>query len=106
MAAIQLRPAWKESLRPLLWCGGLATLLLGGCVGAAWSGNSAQMAIVVVPDAATHNGPLDEAPTGATVHDGAELNVLDTKNDWLQVRVDNQRIGWLKRDQVVLASGI
>jgi tetratricopeptide (TPR) repeat protein len=106
MAVIQLRPAWKQSLRPLLWCGGLATLVLGGCVGAAWSDNSAQTAIVVVQDAATHNGPLDEAPAGATVHDGAELTVLDTKSDWLQVRVDNQRVGWLKRGQVVVASGM
>jgi tetratricopeptide (TPR) repeat protein len=106
LAVIQFRPGWKQSLRPLLWCGGLATLVLGGCVGAAWSGNSTQTAIVVVQDAATHNGPLDEAPTGPTVHDGAELSVLDTKNDWLQVRVDSQRVGWLKRDQVVLASGM
>jgi hypothetical protein len=106
LAAVQLRPAWKQSLRAFLWCGGFATLVLGGCVGAAWSGNSNKTAIVVVQDAATHNGPLDEAPTGATVHDGAELSVLDTKNDWLQVQVDNQRVGWLKRSQVVLASGM
>jgi tetratricopeptide (TPR) repeat protein len=106
LAVVQLRPAWKQPLQMFLWCGGFATLVLGGCVGAAWSGNSTQTAIVVVQDAATHNGPLEEAPTGATVHDGAELNVLDTKNDWLQVRVDNQRVGWLKRGQIVLASGI
>ncbi|HEX4263346.1 MAG TPA: tetratricopeptide repeat protein [Verrucomicrobiae bacterium] len=106
MAAVQLRPALKESLRTLLWCSGFATVLLSGCVGAAWSGNSTRTAIVIVQDAATHNGPLDEAPIGATVHDGAELSVLDTKNDWLQVRVDGGRIGWLKRDQVALASGM
>jgi hypothetical protein len=32
--------------------------------------------------------------------------VLDTKGGWLQVRVDAQRVGWLKREQVVLASGV
>jgi tetratricopeptide (TPR) repeat protein len=103
---IQFRPALKQSLRALLWCGGVATIACGGCLGVAWSSDSTKTAIVITPDAVVHNGPLDEAPSGATVHDGAELTVLDTKNDWLQVRVDNQRVGWIKREQVALASGV
>jgi tetratricopeptide (TPR) repeat protein len=106
LVAVQLRPALKQPLRALVWFGAAATLALGGCLAASWSSDSAKTAIVIARDAVTHNGPLDEAPTGATVHDGAELDVLDTKNDWLQVRVDNQRVGWLKREQVVLASGV
>jgi tetratricopeptide (TPR) repeat protein len=106
MALVQLRPAWRQSLRTFLWCGGVATLVLGGCVGAAWSNDSAKTAIVIAQDAVTHNGPLEEAPTGATIHDGAELDVLDTKNDWLQVRVNDQRVGWIKREQVIVTSGM
>jgi Flp pilus assembly protein TadD len=102
---IQFRPKLAQSVRPLLWCGGAAILLCGGCMYAAWTSESTKTAIVVAKDVILHNGPLDEAPTAATVHDGAELNVLDTKNDWLQVRVDNQRVGWLKREQVIVASG-
>jgi uncharacterized protein YgiM (DUF1202 family) len=49
---------------------------------------------------------LDEAPPAVTVHDGAELTVLDTKNDWLQVRVDNQHVGWIKREQITVTSGV
>jgi len=105
LVLLQFRPALKQSLRTAIWCGGVATLAFGGCLGAAWSSHSDRTVIVIAQDVVLHNGPLDEAPTGATIHDGAELNVLDTKNDWLQVRVDNQRVGWLKRDQVVLASG-
>jgi hypothetical protein len=37
------------------------------------------------------------------VHDGAELQILDQKGDWLQISTDPQRIGWLRRDQVLLA---
>jgi hypothetical protein len=37
-----------------------------------------------------------------TVHDGAELQVLDRKDDWLQVSVGTGRIGWLKQDRVLL----
>ena len=102
---IQFRPALKQSLRGLLWCGAVVILLFGGCTYAAWSGESTKTAVIISPDVVVHNGPLDEAPTAATVHDGAELTVLDTKNDWLQVQVDAKRIGWVKKEQVVLASG-
>lgn len=106
LAAIQLRPAWKRPLQTFLWCGGIATLLLGGCAGAAWSNDSTKTAVVIVPDALLHSGPLEDASTGSTVHDGAELEVLDTKNDWLQVSTDNQHIGWIKREQIAVVSGM
>ena len=105
LVAIQCRPAWKQSLRGWLWMGGIATLAVCVCLSMAYANSSAKTAIVVKKDAVLHNGPLEEAPGGTTVHDGAELSVIDNKNDWLQVRIDNNRIGWLKRDQVVLASG-
>ncbi len=103
---IQFRPQLKQSLRALLLCGGAAIFVCGGCTYAAWSSESTQTAIVVAKDAILHNGPLEEAPPAATVHDGAELTVLDTKNDWLQVRVDNQHAGWIKREQVAIAAGV
>lgn len=106
LVAIQFRPSLRQPLRWFLWCGAAAIVVLAVGLGMAYSDSSDKTAIVVAQDAMLHNGPLDEAPTGATVHDGAELSVLDTKNDWLQVRVDNQRVGWLKRDQVVVASGV
>jgi tetratricopeptide (TPR) repeat protein len=105
LIAIQFRPALKQSLRTLIWCGGIATFAFCGCLGATWSSGSNKTAIVIQKDVVLHNGPLDESPSSATVHDGAELSVLDTKNDWLQVRADSQRVGWLKRDQVVLEPG-
>jgi tetratricopeptide (TPR) repeat protein len=103
---IQFRPQLKQSLRVVLWCGGAAIFICGGCTYAAWSSESRKTAIVVAKDAMLHNGPLEEAPATITVHDGAELPVIDTKNDWLQVRVDNQHVGWLKREQVALGSGV
>jgi len=105
LVLIQFRPAWKQSMRGWLWFGGIATLAVCVCLAMAYADGSAKTAIVVKKDAVLHNGPLEEAPGGITVHDGAELSVIDNKNDWLQVRIDNNRSGWLKRDQVVLASG-
>lgn len=106
LVLIQFRPGWKQPLRNFLWPGAVATLAVGMCLTAAWSNRSSLSAIVVSHDAIIHNGPLDEAPANTTIHDGAEVTVLDTKNDWLQVRVDGNRIGWLKRDQVVLTRGV
>ena len=106
MIALQFRPQLKQSLQTFLWCGAFALVALVFFLGAASSSNSMKTAIVIAPDAVIHNGPLDAAPTRATVHDGAEVSVIDTKNDWLQVQVDAQRVGWIKREQVVLASGI
>jgi len=106
LVVIQFRPDWKQPLRNFLWLGAVATLMVGTCLVAAWLNRSASAAIVVSHDAVIHNGPLDEAPGNITIHDGAEVTVLDTKNDWLQVRLDSNRTGWLKRDQVVLTSGV
>ena len=103
LAAIQLRPAWKSSLRTLVWVSGTATVLLGAGLGAVLSVNSNRTAIVIAREAAIHNGPLDESPGVLTIHDGAEVQVLDRKDAWLQVGVANQA-GWLKRDQVILVS--
>lgn len=105
LVAIQFRRDWKEPLRGLLLASGLATLAAFICLWAAWTSSSAPGAIVVAHDVVIHNGPLDEAPGGITIHDGAEANVVDTKNDWLQIHLDGNREGWVKRDQVVLTPG-
>lgn len=96
----QLRPAWKASLRNLALGSGLATVGLGICLASALSMSTWPVAIVAVHDGAIRSGPLDEAQTVLTVHDGAELAVLDTKDNWLQVSA-GQRSGWVKRGQVL-----
>ena len=106
LAVIQFRPALKQPLWNFFMSTGVATLVVGACLTAAWVNGSTPAAIVVSHDVLIRNGPLDEAPGNLTIHDGAEVSVLDTKSDWLQVRIDGNRIGWLKRDQVVLTSGV
>lgn len=106
LAVTQFRTAWKQPLRNFLLLSAVATLVVGACLAAAYMNGSTPAAIVVSHDALIHNGPLDEAPGNLTIHDGAEVSVLDAKSDWLQVRVDANRVGWVKRDQVVLTSGV
>jgi len=85
----------------LVWGSGLCTLVLAVCVAAATSAASTRRAVVIAKDAPVRFGPLDDSPGPTTVHDGAEVSVVDSKGDWLLVRAGN-RTGWLKREQVFL----
>jgi tetratricopeptide (TPR) repeat protein len=96
----QIRPALKPSLRSLAAGSGCAVVALGACLATVLFASSREIAIVTAHEAAVRSGPLDESPSVFTAHDGAELAILDTKNDWLQVNV-GQRPGWLKREQVL-----
>ncbi len=105
LAAIaQFRPALKQPLRSLLWLGGVATTLCGACLGLAVFEASQSRAVVISHEAVVHSGPLDESPRAFILHDGAELNVLDQKDAWLQVSAGNRQVGWLKRDEISLIS--
>jgi tetratricopeptide (TPR) repeat protein len=103
LAAVQWRPALKSSLRsPTLVCAAVA-VLLGACLGAAlYQQRSFRLAVVIKPEAVVRYGWLDVSQTAFSAHDGAELQVLDENNDWLQVTVGPLRTGWIRRDQVLL----
>ncbi len=105
LAAGEARPAWKRRLRTYSLMAGGATALLTVCLVLALQSVAAPMAVVVAREAVVRNGPLDESPSAFTVHDGAELRVRDTKDDWLQVTDGQQRLGWIKRSSV-LTSGV
>jgi tetratricopeptide (TPR) repeat protein len=105
LSLFQWRPSWRRSARPLLFGLTAGCLVLCGCLAAVWyQERSTQIAVVVTPEAMTRTGPLDESKNAFAVHDGAELRVLDHKDEWLQVTTDPRRIGWLRRDQVLLAT--
>ena len=97
----QIRPALKSSLRNFAIASGIVSVLL--CVGLAvvFCAGSREVAIVTAHETVIRNGPLDESQSAFLAHDGAELAVLDTKDDWLQVSA-GQRSGWVKRDQVLI----
>jgi SH3-like domain-containing protein len=78
-------------------------VVVGSCLGSAWRrGKLERIAVVVTQDAAVRNGPLEVSPTAFTAHDGAELKVVDQKDDWLRVSAGPRHVGWLQKSQVVL----
>ena len=103
LIARQLKPALRPVLRSWTWIAGASALILFGCVWfAAKQSFTSQIAIVTTTDATVRTSPFDESPSAFTAHDGAELRVLDRKDDWVQVTDDARRLGWLKRGTLSL----
>ena len=106
LAAMQLRPALKTTLRGLVPVAVTVTILSGACLGADTAIHfSRPTAVVVTPDAIARSGPFDEAQSAFAARNGAELAVLDRRDNWLQVTDGSGRIGWLQLQQVEILPG-
>ena len=106
LALAQWRPALKKSLGGYTATVGVAAALLSVCLAVAgYDRFQVKPAIVVASEAVVRYGPLDESNRYYTVRDGAELKILDAKGDWLEVIDRFGRIGWLRREQVLLFHG-
>ena len=105
LAILQWRPDLRPALRSYAFSLAVLAALLCICaVVALCEARFTRTAIVVTREATVRYGPLAESPAAFTAHDGAELRVLDQKEEWLQVSAGPGRIGWLRRDQTLLPS--
>ena len=105
LSFLQWRPILRRALRGYAVALAIAAAVSCSCLAAAWSENrSPPIAIVIAPEAVARQSPFEGSPNVFTLHDGAELRVLDQKDEWLQVSTDARRIGWLRREQVLLSS--
>ena len=103
-AVLQWRPALRPTLRGYVFSLAMLAGLLCACVAATLRETRfTRTAIIVTPEAVVRYGPLAESPTAFTVHDGAELRVLDQKDEWLQVSAGPRRVGWVRRDQTLVS---
>jgi len=103
LAARQWRPALKTPLRGSVLTVAIVAALLCACLAAAYyQVQLTRRAVVIANDVAVRHGPLGESQTAFTVSDGAELRVLDQKDEWLLVSAGPRRVGWLRRDQVIV----
>jgi len=66
---------------------------------------SKSTAVVTASGATARSGPFDEAQNAFTMHDGAELSVLDRHGDWVQVADGSGKTGWLPVKQVEILPG-
>jgi tetratricopeptide (TPR) repeat protein len=103
LALAELRPALKKPLHGTILFLTASTVLLGILLIAVWRVERLNQVIVVtVPQAAVRHGPLEESQVAFTVNDGAELRLLDRKDGWYQVTTGDNRLGWLKKESVIL----
>lgn len=100
LALGQWRPAWCGGRNNLVRLAALATVLLAAGAAADWALNRSVKSAVVVTETTVRTGPLDDAQAGFTAKDGAELTVLDEREDWLQVQNGQRQTGWVKRAAV------
>jgi tetratricopeptide (TPR) repeat protein len=106
LSLLQFRPVLRPTLRPYTFWGGLLAFVLCAFFSAAfYFDRLSQRAVVVAQEAVVRQAPVDESQTAFTLHDGAELQILDQKDQWLQVQADPKRIGWVRRDSLFLLNG-
>jgi tetratricopeptide (TPR) repeat protein len=100
-ALLRLRPDWSSVLRKLTFTFLVAAVLLAVCLASVWRQSRAPAAVVVAAEVPVRHGPLEESQPAFTLYDGAEVEVLDRKDPWLQVSADGKQIGWLKSEHVL-----
>ena len=100
LTAREIWPTLKKSGGLLTAVLGFACLCLGACLGVAADQRLIEKSLVViVSEAVARRGPLPESQSVFTVHDGAELLVLGSDGDWLQVSDAAKHIGWLAQKE-------
>lgn len=57
-------------------------------------------AIVIRQEAVVRFGPFEESQSSHNLNDGVEVRILDSKDDWRQIRDPQNQTGWLKKDQI------
>jgi tetratricopeptide (TPR) repeat protein len=106
LAAKQLRPALAVKLKSATWIFAALTIFSGTILGVQAANHfSKQTAVVISAQATARSGPFDDAQNAFAVHDGAELSVLDRRDDWVQVADGSGKIGWLPVKQVEILPG-
>jgi tetratricopeptide (TPR) repeat protein len=103
LAVRQWRPALRPALKSYVPILAMVAALLCGCLAdALYEARVIRTAVVISGEAEVRHGPLLVSPVAFTARDGAELRVLDQKDEWLEVSAGPRRTGWLRRDQVLL----
>lgn len=103
LAALQWRPSWRARWRGGVWALFCLWLAVMACLGgAAYFQLGQRVAIVVQKDAQARLAPYEVSKPVWNVPDGAEVRVMSETGDWLEIRDERGRAGWLKRSQVVL----
>jgi tetratricopeptide (TPR) repeat protein len=96
----QLSPNLRKPLRTPALILALATICLAICLYVDFSDAQTKAGVITTSEAVIRRGPFDESQSAFTVRDGAELLIVDAKDNWLQVADATHRTGWIKNNQL------
>jgi hypothetical protein len=103
LALGEFRPSMKRKVRAVTLASLAVVLVTGACLAAnlALSGSDAS-GVVVVSECPVRLGPLDESPVSFRLRDGAEVKVVDRRDNWVQVATGARRVGWAQLNEITL----
>ncbi len=76
-----------------------ALLCIFGLVDRYWE-SSNQTAVLVAARVEARTEPSSQAPVGFVVHEGTECRIAEQKGDWLAIRLEDGKLGWVMSDAV------
>jgi hypothetical protein len=101
LTAREIWPGLKRSARGLVVLLGFGCICLTTCLGIATDQRFGEKFVVVTSsEAVARLGPLPESQSVFTLHDGAEMMVLGSDGDWLEVSDAAKRTGWVAQKDV------
>ena len=92
----------SSTIFPILAKGaGIAFLITGIIlIGAARERLGRTYAVVTAKEAVVRFGPFEESKSSHNLVDGIEIELLDEKNGWHQIRDPKDQLGWVKKDHI------
>jgi len=106
LTILQFRPDWRRFLGNwAAFCLGIF-LAVSFCLGIQlYDLKTAKTAVVISGPVQARLGPFEDSRPAFTCNDGMELAMLGVKGEWVEVRDNLQRLGWLKKDFVQVLPG-
>lgn len=102
LAIQQIRPTLRKSLKPPAIGLAFLTVCLGLCLYLDYANSQTQSGVITTNEAVVRRGPFDESQSSFTVRDGAELLVVDHKDNWLEVADAAHHTGWIRTNQLAV----
>ncbi|MFI5139503.1 MAG: tetratricopeptide repeat protein [Sphingobacteriales bacterium] len=59
-----------------------------------------RQAIIFSSSVTVKNGPVEKSGNVFVLHDGTKVNILDTSNGWMKIRIGNGNEGWINASDV------
>ncbi|MGZ4963732.1 MAG: BatD family protein [Limisphaerales bacterium] len=102
MATQQVWPTTRKTLKGPAIALGLLTACLALCFYFDYGNAQTKSGVITTSEAVVRRGPFDESQSAFTVRDGAELLVVDSKDNWLQVADAAHHTGWIRTNQLAV----